>query len=86
MTGPSSGWWLRMMVSQLPSGASRPASSPATWPRHVSCALHQLRAKFEIGVHQLAGDHCIQAWDDEGFADHIESLTIKRARLQLRAK
>jgi hypothetical protein len=39
-----------------------------------------IRVKLEIAVHQLAGDNCIQAWDDEGFAAHVDGLVMKRAQ------
>ena len=39
-----------------------------------------IRSKLELAVHQLAGDHCIQAWDDEGFAAHVDGLVLRRAQ------
>ena len=31
-------------------------------------------------MHHLAGDNCIQAWDDEGFAAHVDGLVMRRAQ------
>lgn len=38
-----------------------------------------VRAKLELAVHQLAGDLCIQAWDDEGFAAHVLGVADRNA-------
>lgn len=50
---------------------------PASVAEHRDQRYALVRTKCELGVHQLAGDHCIQACDDEGFAAHIDGLALR---------
>ena len=57
--------------------------APADQEQHRTQYYEVIRNKLELAVHQLAGDHCIQAWDDEAFAAHIEVVAAKRAQRAL---
>jgi hypothetical protein len=43
-----------------------------------------IQGKLEAFAHHLAGDNCIQAWDDEGFAAHVDAMIAKHARREMR--
>jgi hypothetical protein len=55
-------------------------SVPATAAQQTEQRYLILQGKLEAFTHQLAGDLCIQAWDDEGFAAHINGILERRAQ------
>jgi len=54
--------------------------TPADQEQYRAQYYEVIRSKLELAVHHLAGDNCIQAWDDEGFAAHIDGLVMRRAQ------
>jgi hypothetical protein len=56
--------------------------APTDQEQHRTQYYEVIRNKLELAVHQLAGDYCIQAWDDEGFAAHVDGLVMRNARRQ----
>lgn len=56
---------------------------PGDQEQHRTQYHEVIRYKLELAVHQLAGDHRIQAWDDEGFAAHVEAAVAQRAQRAL---